>query len=151
MAGCSGGCQRDYWVIALDVLELAAQTPDRDLAESLRQLLMHTALSFAAKSLHQLHRLTIMAHLNGRQTPGSECLGSPKERCRRSQPQRSSPRDRSRIVAMPATNRPDAQVHTAVCHLRRLPLIERIGRDDAPSPSKADLTSRMLLLSGLGH
>ena len=40
MAGCSGGCQRDYRVITLDVLELAAQTPDRDLAESLRQLLI---------------------------------------------------------------------------------------------------------------
>ena len=40
MTGGSDGCQRDCWVITLDVLELAAQTPDRDLAEGLRQLLI---------------------------------------------------------------------------------------------------------------
>jgi hypothetical protein len=30
--------KRDYRAITLDVLELAAQTPDRDLADSRRQL-----------------------------------------------------------------------------------------------------------------
>ena len=32
--------KRDYRAISLDVLELAAQTPDRDLADSLRQLVV---------------------------------------------------------------------------------------------------------------
>ena len=32
--------KRDYRLITLDVLELAAQTPHRDLADSLRQLLV---------------------------------------------------------------------------------------------------------------
>ena len=44
--------KRDYRAITLDVLELVAQTPDRDLADSLKQLLV--AYSALVRSNEQL-------------------------------------------------------------------------------------------------
>jgi hypothetical protein len=58
--------KRDYRFITLDVLELAAQTPDRDLADSLRQLVV--AYNALARSNGQRlgHLSTVAGRHRGR-------------------------------------------------------------------------------------
>ncbi len=70
--------KRDYRFITLDVLELAAQTPDRDLADSLR----HLVVAYNALARSDGQRLgrsatvagAIVAYLSQyRQTEVNEC------------------------------------------------------------------------------
>ena len=79
--------KRDHRVITLDVLELAAQTPDRDLAERLRQLLIVYSALVRCK---EPSSTTAADHNGPRRQRAANASEAERTRCRRSRPQRPS-------------------------------------------------------------